>query len=143
VGLLAGACWLIFVEKLDVAKSWGYIAVAASLLFWRVFFVNTKGYVMDVENDTLTFPGGGIAADSFFSYFNPVYWLQRFRRHQIPLSAIREVEAYQDTSSKTDKLDISGDFGAVSFNFFSKGKRDQLYSAIVQINEMGSPMLRR
>ena len=37
-------------------------------------------------------------------------------------------------------IDIDGDFGAVRFCFMSKGKRDQLYSALVVANHMGRPV---
>jgi len=143
----------------DTARRfWGYLFMAFFILSAIKFKVESKGYVIDVENNIFEFPGGGIAADSFLSYFNPIFWLQGFQRHQRPLSEIRQAEAYQETSKreytdsqgrrrvrtiKLDKLDISGDFGAISFYFASKGKRDQLYSAIIQLNEMGSPVLRR
>jgi hypothetical protein len=123
------------------------------ILFWR-FIVNAKGYVVDAENDILEFPGGGIEAESWISYFSPMYWLQGFKRHHIPLSGIRHIETSRETKTsvdskgrehtrKKDILEIDGDFGAVRFNFSSKGKRDQLYSTIVQINQMGDPILRR
>lgn len=144
-------------KNTDKHSLWYFLAhVSIFLSAWLFvrFVVNAPGYVIDIENDTLKFPGGGIAAASFFSYFNPMYWLQGLWRHKIPLSQIRQVETYRETTSSIDKegklrtskkdiLDINGDFGAVQFSFVSKGKRDQLYSAIVQINEMGSPVLRR
>ena len=109
------------------------------------------GYVIDVENDTLRFPGGGIEAESWLSYFNPMHWLQGFWRHKRRLSEIRHVQIYQEVNTsvnsqgrlvthKKDVLEIDGDFGAIQFNFKSKSKRDRLYSAIVQLNEMGTPV---
>lgn len=134
------------------------LAVLFGIVSVMSFNVNRKGYVINVESDIFEFPGGGIVADSWLSYFTPAFIFQEFKRHQIPLSAIREIQAYQDTSIKEEKdfrgrrrlrttekakLDLSGDFGAISFTLWSKGKRDQLHSAIVSINKMGDPMLRR
>jgi len=136
----------------------GFVFIGFAALGIIGFIVNAKGYVIDVENDTFTFPGGGIEAESWLSYFNPMYWLQGLKRHSVPLSQIRHIIAYQDTNTSvstdsrgnvrtrktTEKIvEIDGDFGAIKFSFSSKGKMGQLYAAIVQINEMGSPMLRR
>ena len=129
-----------------------------AVMFGATFMVEKEGYVIDVENGTLTFPGGGIEAESWLSYFSSAYLFQYYKRHQIRLSEIREIESYiEDTSDEytdsqgrkrtrtrtTNKLDMCGHFGAISFNFASKGKMDQLYSAIVQLNKMGNPIILR
>ena len=56
------------------------------------------------------------------------------------MSIIFENRAKKYNKKKRYHLDIDGDFGAVSFCFMSKGKRDQLYSALVVANRMGSPV---
>lgn len=165
VMLLCGGAWLLWKSRTAPDPGTAGLLVicgcAALLLFVLSvikFRVISKGYIIDVENNVFEFPGGGIAADSWLSYFTPSYLLQGYKRHRIPLSAIREIQAYRDTSTSTytdsqgvrrtrthkaDMLDISGDFGAARFHFASKGKRDQLHSAIVSLNKMGDPMLRR
>ncbi|WP_347865641.1 hypothetical protein [Bilophila wadsworthia] len=131
-----------------------YFLIALGVLNLIRFRVNAKGYVVDVEGDTLEFPGGGIEAQSWTTYFNPLHWFQGLMRHSVPLSEVREVEAYVDRQQKVDDkgrvstttrhiLDVNGEFGAISFSFRSKGKRDELYSALVQINDMGTPVLNR
>jgi cation transport ATPase len=136
------------------AVVWGSILAIIGLLFFQVFRVNAKGYVIDVENDTLEFPGGGIEAESWLSYFNPMFWLQGLTRHQRTLSQIRHIQAYTETNRsvgssgnvitrKSNIVEIDGDFGAVRFSFWSKGKMGQFYSAIVQLNEMGFPIANR
>ena len=40
-------------------------------------------------------------------------------------------------------IDLDGEFGAVSLTFKSKGKCDQLYSALVQLGEMGETVIVR
>jgi hypothetical protein len=164
-------CWLADIEPLfreDNTAGDGlvlliiifvrFILFPLAIVSLLKFRVERKGYVVDTENDILEFPGGGIEAESWLSYFNPMYHLQGFKRHQRPLSEIRHVQSYQDTNTKIstdsqgrirtrtnkkDILEINGDFGAVLFTFTSKGKRDQLYSAIVQLNEMGFPVVGR
>ena len=141
-------------ESAALKKFCAYLLFALGVLEAIVFAVNAKGYVVDVEGDTLEFPGGGIEAQSWTTYFNPLHWFQGFMRHSVPLSEVREVEAYVDKKQKVDDkgrvstttrhiLDINGEFGAISFSFRSKGKRDELYSALVQINDMGTPVLNR
>jgi hypothetical protein len=128
----------------------GLIGVALFL----AFRVNAKGYIADVEADTLEYPGGGIAADSILSYLSPNFLLQFFKRYTLNISDIRHVDVYSETkrrvsdsgkvSSKTTHyLDVNGEFGAISFSFVTKGKRDELYSLLVQLNEMGNPILNR
>lgn len=146
--------WPVFTEGtgLTILISCGLLVVCVLAIL--IFRVNAKGHVIDVENDRLEFSGGGIEADSWTSYFDPSFLLQIFSRHEVPLSEIRHINAYRDRKSWVDDkgkshtktrhiVEINGDFGAVSFPFWSKGKRDQLYSAIVQINEMGDPILKR
>ena len=164
-----GYCWLNFktlLNKPDIIFCL-LVSLAMIILFplsisiLLKFRVNRKGYIIDTRNDIFEFPGGGIEAENWLSYFSPTYIFQGYMRHQVQLSTIREIESYVDTSTrstyivedgrtrrgnvttKKNKLDMSGDFGALSFVFSSKGKRDQLYSAIVSLNKMGDPMLRR
>lgn len=109
-----------------------------------LFNANRKGFVCDVENDTLEYPGGGIAANSFLSYISPIYWLQYFRRFKLEISEIRHFDVYNTTKTnviskgnvsqpKRYMIDIDREFGAISFVFMSKGKRDELYSLLVSI----------
>jgi len=136
----------------QIALSLG--AIAIGVLLFKVFQVTAKGFVVDVNADTLEYPGGGIAAESVLSYLLPSYWLQHFRRYTLAISEIREVEVYSETkhrvsdsgkvsSSTTHYLDINGEFGAIQFSFMTKGKRDELYSLLVQMNQMGNPILNR
>lgn len=157
---LSYVVWRMISSPAPVSNSLSFwFCTILDILFLIRFFVISKGFVIDIENDTLTFPGGGIEADSWTSYFNPTYLLQRFQRHKVNLSEIREIQIYTDVvddalatmldenrrrhKKKKNMLEINGNFGSVSFDFWSKGKRNQLYSAIVNINEMGDPMVYR
>lgn len=132
----------------------GIAGIIVSLFVFKIFLVTAKGFKINIENDTLEYPGGGIAADSIFSYITPSYLLQHFKRYSLKISEIREVEKYSQTktnvsdsgkitSTTTHYLDINGEFGAIQFSFMTKGKRDELYSLLVQLNDMGSPILNR
>lgn len=130
-------------------------AVVLGVLLYKVFQVTARGFIVDVEADTLEFPGGGIAPESVLSYISPSYWFQWLRRYTLAISEIRGVQAYSETkrqvsdngeevnSKTTHYIDINGEFGAIQFSFMTKGKRDELYSLLVQVNKMGKPILNR
>lgn len=99
-------------ESAALKKFCAYLLFALGVLKAIVFAVNAKGYVVDVEGDTLSSP-----------------------------VAVSRLKAGQRTSTPCTGPKAS--FGAISFSFRSKGKRDELYLALVQINDMGTPILNR
>lgn len=128
-------------------------AILALIFLWRGIIIG-KGYVINVPQNQFCFPGGGIEANSFTDYFNPVYLTQFFQRRSLPLGQIRSIQEFTDKTYYTDSqgrqrvrrrkmLEITGAFGAVTFEFTSKGKMDQLYSAIINLNKMGIPISAR
>lgn len=95
-------------------------------------------YVIDAENGMLEFPGGGIKVQNWTSHFNPLYLFQEFMRHKIALAEIREIHpplnmrqtVYGNGRSRASvpsRIELNGDFGAVSLSFRSKEKRDEPY----------------
>ena len=110
------------------------------------------GYIIDIPNDSFTFPGGR-AADQVEDYFNKDWILQRlgFQRAEIQLSTIthisREDRREQKWSKQSQKyitynyheISIEGTFGTITKNL-NKGKRDQLYSMFQQTLNMGQPI---
>ena len=137
-----------------------YILCPTILLCSIIININVQGYIIDVENNRFEFPGCYIETESLISYLKPNFFLKALKRHHVQLSEIHNVESYRYvstsnrknskigrvthartmlslTSTKKDVLKITGDFGTVSFVFWSKGTRDQLYSAIVSINKAG------
>ena len=130
------------------------ILLLISLIAFIRMIINAKGIVINVPDNKLTFPGGGIDANSWFDYLKPSFIFQYFERKSIPLDEIRYIQEFTNTTHYTDSkgrrrakkhkmLEISGNFGAVTFEFYSKGKMDQLYSAIINLNKMGIPVSRR
>jgi len=113
------------------------ISAIASIYCLLRFLVVRHGYVIDLENNMLEFPGGGFEAHTWTDYFTVGYWLQGIVRMHIPLREIRHIDR------NSSAIDLDGDFGAVSLYFKSKGKCDQLYSALVQLGEMGETVIVR
>ena len=113
------------------------ISVFASIYCLLRFLVVRHGYVIDLENNMLEFPGGGFEAHTWTDYFTIGYWLQGIVRLHIPLREIRHIDR------GSSHIDLDGDFGAVRLTFNSKGKCDQLYSALVQLGEMGETVIVR
>ena len=112
-----------------------------------------EGYVIDVENDTFTFPGGR-RADELEDYLKIEWWRQRIglERSQIRLSEITNIAAEdrwetrwnetlkRNTTSYSYEISIQGTFGTIT-NYLSKGKRNQLYSMLQQTLNMGNPVV--
>ena len=128
------------------------ICVVLAIAFAFIAKTNWGGVVLDLHNDTLEFPGGGIAANEFIDYIRPEYLIQVFKRHQIPISEIREISRHNKvtkrrsdsgkvSTSVTPIITLNGSFGAVDIKFASEGKRDELYSALREINDMGIPIV--
>jgi hypothetical protein len=106
-----------------------------------------KGVVVNVTEHTLTFPGGSVAANNFSDYVNPSYLLQSFQRFTIDLDQIGQIStglSFQANSANVSSynLEFVGTFGAASVGFSNEGKRDEIYSAIRQLNQMGTPINR-
>ena len=80
--------------------------------------------------------------------FNPLYLFQEFMRHKLALAEIREIHpplnmrqtVYGNGRSRASvpsRIELNGDFGAVSLSFRSKEKRDELYLALVRVHHIG------
>ena len=130
----------------------GFALGVTYLLIQRIR-VEVQGYVVDPEKDELSFPGGMISANSVSDYLKGSFIAQAFQRFTISLSDIQSLSA--PTIHKVNHLrdggrlewnahyiEIRGSFGAAKFRFFSEGKRDQLFAAIRQANQMGMPVFR-
>lgn len=146
--LVIGLLVLYGMLKQGIHDIFPYFFIAIGLVNLLLFRVNAKGYVIDTENGMLEFPGGGIKAQNWTAHFNPLYLFQEFMRHKIALAEIREIHpplnmrqtVYGNGRSRASvpsRIELNGDFGAVSFSFRSKEKRDELYLALVRIHHIG------
>lgn len=138
----AYSCYVSGEHVLSIVLILG-ISLAVGIPFFLSFKANKNGFIISIEDDVLDFPGGGLAPDSILSYFSPFFWLQYFKRFSLKISDIRQVDKYNKTTHSTGSdgksksttkyyIDVDGEFGAVSFVFISKGKRDELYSLIMR-----------
>jgi uncharacterized protein len=132
---------------------WTLILLAPVPLFLQRVRVELEGYVIDPEKDEFSFPGGAIDANSVSDYFRSKFVTQWLRRFTIRLSDIQSLSAptYQSTTVSNEGrvsqgyshyVEIQGNFGAATFLFRSEGKRDQLFAALRQSNQMGTPVFR-
>ena len=133
-------------------SSWFFIFFAVSVIPYKIYEANKQGIIIDLNNDVLEFPGGGIAANDISDYFKSKFLLQLFKRSSVNISSIREISRDNKVTTRRDKdgklhvstsyiFSFNGDFGAVDLRFFSEGKRDELYSILREINEMGIPVV--
>ena len=146
--LVIGLLVLYGMLKQGIHDIFPYFFIAIGIVNLLLFRVNAKGYVIDAENGMLEFPGGGIKVQNWTSHFNPLYLFQEFMRHKIALAEIREIHpplnmrqtVYGNGRSRASvpsRIELNGDFGAVSLSFRSKEKRDELYLALVRIHHIG------
>ena len=119
---------------------------------WLTIQSSKDGYIIDIKNDSFSFPGGR-AADDVSDYFDKDWILQRtgFKRAAIELSTITRISQQDRWEEKWSKqlekyirtdyheISIEGTFGTITKNL-NKGKRDQLYSMLQQTLNMGTPI---
>ena len=132
-----------------------YVLIANALLLVIVFRLKTiwNGIELDLENGRMSFQGGGIAANDFADYFKTDFLLQYFKRFDIGLDEINQIQANDKTTQSYNKaikeyvttttytISFVGSFGSATVKFNNGGKRDQIYNAIRQHNNMGTPIV--
>lgn len=130
------------------------VFIILTLATYRVRSV-WKGIELDLNGGTIEFTGGGIAANDVSDYIRPGFFLQYFGRTKINLDHISEIgrATVRDTNwllkfmnlkpiqKWVYSLEMRGSFGAATLKFNSEGKRDEIYSAIRQMNCMGTPVV--
>ncbi len=111
-----------------------------------LFKVQNEGYVIDLQNNLFSYPGGK-EANEVLDYVNLDWWLQKcgFKRSQIKLSEITRISTSEIISEYKNKYIITfeGEFGSIKNSFTTEGKRDQLYALLAQSLNMGDPMVIR
>ena len=148
---------LMMFEQLFSGEGFNAIAASFNLIMLVVLFrLKTiwSGIELDSENRTMSFQGGGVAANDFSDFFNPNYLLQYFKRFNINIDEISQITADDHTrqfynksikqwqTTTTYTISFVGSFGSASVNFSSGGKRDQIYNTIRQLNQMGTPVFK-
>lgn len=122
------------------------LSVVISIMLLFRYNAIRDGYKLDLENHTMSFPGGGNAANDITDYFNLSYLLQPFMRKTIDLDAISEIRR-KDTRHKirgtvyeNHLIEFVGTFGGTEIPISNKAKRDELFNAIRLSNGMGTPV---
>jgi len=133
-----------------------FAVIANSLLLIIIYRLKTiwNGIELDIENRRMSFQGGGIAANDFADYFKPDFLLQYFKRYDINIDEISQIKANDETTQSYNKsikeyittttytITFTGSFGSATVRFNNGGKRDQIYNAIRQLNNMGTPYVK-
>lgn len=147
-GIGEGAIYSLRLGRIDNSLIVSGLGVIITIISYLGLKVESGGIEIDIENDKISFPGGQIKFNSIgktLSNFN-----QMFKRYSTNISAINFIQT-QDRRhvNKDGKLSYSYllNFntldGAVTLVFSNSGQRDQVYSIIVNLNNMGSPVLNR
>lgn len=117
-----------------------------------------NGVEFDLSERIISFPGGGLNANSISDYFNPKFLLQYFQRIIIDiddLQGIRKSKKWAKTlrgiffSKYSDKevligvLHLSGSFGDAYVKFESVQKCNQAYTNLAYHLKMGEPVVVR
>ena len=121
-----------------------FVIVLLSLMYYtvRYFISQIKGYQIDLENRVLFAPPG--------------QWF-RLKREYISIDDIQQISSSDETrffaQNRTTgeisvwhfyKLQIigaAGTFGSRRYTFKTEHKRDEFYSAIAELNQMGTPVV--
>jgi hypothetical protein len=130
--------------------------------FFLVAKTKTEGVKVSIERNTITYPGGDIAAESMFSYFTPSFWLQCTKLHTTAFEDITQLQFTTDrtilnkiseflnNSSSSAKYTepkyrygvcIDGAFGAANIYFRNRQKASQLFGVLRQHLKAGVPVL--
>ncbi len=123
-----------------------YVLPILAFLRLRAIF---NGTVIDIENNTLEYPGGNLSPDNLSDYISPRFLLQFFLRFKIGLDEISQISTSykrhisdKGTVSYSYYIQVDGTHGSFKIFFTDEGKRDQLYSLIRGVNNMGTPVFK-
>ncbi len=137
--------------------------IAIAYLFFLIAKTKAEGTTISVDDKTISYPGGSIAAESVTDYFTPSFWLQSIKIHTTKFEDITQLSAAQDqtifnklrqwSDKNNDKkytitetsykygVEIQGSFGAATIYFKSSQKRDQLFGLLRQYLKAGIPVV--
>ena len=133
---------------------YAFIVFLVALFLFYVCKANFPGIVVDAENDKISFPGGGVSANSFLEYISPKFWIQPARRFEYQLSSISSVSPDVEVRTNVSKegrvsrhvsyrVCISGSFGSAKISVDDDRKMQELISLLVGLLDMGIPVSNR
>ncbi|MGL5208380.1 hypothetical protein [Cetobacterium sp.] len=147
-GISNGAIYSLRLGRFDGSLLISGLGVIITLIFYLVLKVELGGIEIDIENDSISFPGGNIKFNSVGkTLFN---FNQEFKRYSTRISAINFIQT-QDRRHMNKEGKLSYSYllnfstldGAVTLVFSNSAQRDQVYSIIVNLNDMGFPIQNR
>jgi hypothetical protein len=153
--LFGMASYYINIDYLQYDRAISFPALVNGLFFMVALRLSAvwHGIQFDFNHQTIEFPGGQISANSVLDYINPFFILQFFGRKRISLDRISQIGqksrwGHRVFGFKINQnklyygLNIIGNFGGATIWFVSEDKCEEAYSAIRQINHMGTPINR-
>lgn len=137
--------------------------IATAYPFFLIAKTKAEGTTISVDDKTISYPGGSIAAESVTDYFTPSFWLQSMKIHTTKFEDITQLSTTCDQTifnkirqwcDKNNKnkyeitetsykygVEIQGTFGAATIYFKSIQKRDQLFGLLRQNLKAGMPVI--
>jgi|ETN07SMinimDraft_1059922.scaffolds.fasta_scaffold40792_3 hypothetical protein len=150
--IIGGLSYFTFIAILSSAPIWevsqaamvtAVILVLLCDIYWLMRFIAfARGIKINLNTYMMVLPESFLQAHSFFSYFNPRFLLRAAFRKTIDLKKVTRIQTYQSAESAY-KVNLVGTFGAFDILFNNEGKCQEFYAMIVQLNEMGDPMIVR
>lgn len=143
VAIIIGICLLV--ENFDYFGVGTFAPLAIIGIASFRLKVIYEGIKIDINTDTLSFPGGGISFNNIEETLSNLH--QFFRRYTHKISSIQYIKTEDKrTISKEGKisytyiLTFTSVQNTISLKFSNSARRDQVYSLIVNINGMGVPV---
>ncbi|MGL5312673.1 MAG: hypothetical protein ACRC92_05465 [Peptostreptococcaceae bacterium] len=107
-----------------------------------------KGVVIDAKNDMITFSGGGITFNKVSQSLLNLH--QDFKRYTFRISDIHHISTKDNRNVDKDgkisysyKVTLTTINATATLSFSNSAQRDQVYSIIVNLNDMGIPVQNR
>lgn len=144
---------VIFINGLEARReSDKLLLIGAATVVFIMGVIRTKvnlgGISIDVEKDEISFPGGAVTFNGIGQTLANLN--QYFKRYTHKISGINYIKAEDNRHvSKDGKISYSyhltftSTSGTVTLSFSNSAQRDQVYSIIVNLNNMGIPVQNR
>lgn len=144
---------VIFINGLEARKeSDKLLLIGVATVIFVVGVIRTRinlGRIsIDIENDEISFPGGAVTFNGIGQTLANLN--QYFKRYTHKISGINYIKAEDNRHvSKDGKISYSyhltftSTSGTVTLGFSNSAQRDQVYSIIVNLNNMGIPVQNR
>ncbi|WP_407535753.1 hypothetical protein [Cetobacterium somerae] len=143
----------IFMHSLELrAENDKLLLKGVAIVVFIIGVARTKvefgGINIDVENDEISFPGGAVRFNSIGQTLANLN--QYFKRYTHKISGINYINAVDKRNVNKDgkisynyQLTFTSTSGTVTLSFSNSAQRDQVYSIIVNLNNMGIPVQNR